>query len=64
MARSWSFAHDRRVIELAKVRKSLEEAARGSRRCCTAETVRRSIRNEGNERPFFSGETKPREIVE
>ena len=28
MARSWSFAHDRRVIELAKASKSLEEAAR------------------------------------
>ena len=26
--RSWSFAHDRRVIELAKASKSLEEAAR------------------------------------
>lgn len=28
MRRSWSFAHDRRVIELAKAGKSLEEAAR------------------------------------
>jgi len=29
MARkAWSFAHDRRVIELAKASKSLEEAAR------------------------------------
>ena len=28
MARSWSFADDRRVIELAKASKSLEEAAR------------------------------------
>ena len=28
MPRSWSFAHDRRVIELAKAKKSLEEAAR------------------------------------
>ena len=26
--RSWSFAHDRRVIELAKASKSLEEGAR------------------------------------
>jgi hypothetical protein len=26
--RSWSFAHDRRVIELAKASKSLEDAAR------------------------------------
>ena len=26
--RSWSFAHDRRVIELAKELKSLEDAAR------------------------------------
>jgi hypothetical protein len=25
--KSWSFAHDRRVIELAKASKSLEEAA-------------------------------------
>jgi hypothetical protein len=28
MPRSWSYAHDRRVIELAKASKSLEEAAR------------------------------------
>jgi hypothetical protein len=28
MSKSWSFAHDRRVIELAKTKKSLEEAAR------------------------------------
>lgn len=28
MARSWSFADDRRVIELAKEAKSLEDAAR------------------------------------
>jgi hypothetical protein len=28
MARSWSFADDRRVIELAKASKSLEEVAR------------------------------------
>ena len=28
MPRSWSFAYDRRVIELAKASKSLEEAAR------------------------------------
>jgi hypothetical protein len=28
MARSWSFADDRRVIELAKAKVSLEEAAR------------------------------------
>ena len=28
MPRSWSFANDRRVIELAKASKSLEEAAR------------------------------------
>jgi hypothetical protein len=28
MARSWSFAHDRRVNELAKASKSLQEAAR------------------------------------
>jgi hypothetical protein len=27
MSRNWSFAHDRRVIELAKAKKSLEEAA-------------------------------------
>lgn len=27
MPRSWSFAHDRRVIELAKAKRSLEEAA-------------------------------------
>jgi hypothetical protein len=26
--RAWSFAHDRRVIELAKASKSLEDAAR------------------------------------
>lgn len=26
--RSWSFAHDRRVIELGKASKSLEDAAR------------------------------------
>ena len=28
MRKSWSFAHDRRVIELAKAGKSLEDAAR------------------------------------
>jgi hypothetical protein len=28
MPRSWSFAHDRRVMELAKTGVSLEEAAR------------------------------------
>jgi len=28
MPRSWSFANDRRVIELAKASKSLEETAR------------------------------------
>jgi hypothetical protein len=28
MPKSWSFAHDRRVLELAKAKKSLEEAAR------------------------------------
>jgi hypothetical protein len=28
MARSWSFADDRRVIELAKAKTSLKEAAR------------------------------------
>ena len=28
MRRSWSYAYDRRVIELAKASKSLEEAAR------------------------------------
>jgi len=32
MARSWSFANDRRVIELAKAAKSLEEAARVMKR--------------------------------
>jgi hypothetical protein len=28
MPKSWSFADDRRVVELAKAKKSLEEAAR------------------------------------
>ena len=43
MARSWSFAHDRRVIELAKAKKSLEEAARIMER--TPERIRKvSIR--------------------
>jgi hypothetical protein len=41
--RSWSFADDRRVIELAKASKSLEEAARIMKR--TPERIRRvSIR--------------------
>ena len=39
MARSWSFAHDRRVIELAKAKKSLEEAARIMER--TPERIRK-----------------------
>ena len=39
MARSWSFAHDRRVIELAKASKSLEEAARIMKR--TPERIRK-----------------------
>jgi hypothetical protein len=43
MARSWSFADDRRVIELAKASKSLEEAARIMKR--TPERIRKvSIR--------------------
>jgi hypothetical protein len=43
MARPWSFADDRRVIELAKASKSLEEAARIMKR--TPERIRRvSIR--------------------
>ena len=41
--KSWSFAHDRRVIELAKASKSLEEAARIMER--TPERIRKvSIR--------------------
>jgi hypothetical protein len=41
MARkAWSFAHDRRVIELAKASKSLEEAARIMKR--TPERIRRA----------------------
>jgi hypothetical protein len=36
MARSWSFADDRRVIELAKASKSLEDAARIMKRTPTA----------------------------
>ena len=39
MAQSWSFAHDRRVIELAKASKSLEEAARIMKR--TPERIRK-----------------------
>ena len=39
MARSWSFAHDRRVIEFAKASKSLEEAARIMKR--TPERIRK-----------------------
>jgi hypothetical protein len=39
MARSWSFADDRRVIELAKASKSLEEAARIMKR--TPERIRK-----------------------
>ena len=40
MARkSWSFAHDRRVIELAKASKSLEETARIMKR--TPERIRK-----------------------
>ena len=43
MARSWSFADDRRVIELAKASTSLEEVARIMRR--TPERIRKvSIR--------------------
>ena len=37
--RSWSFADDRRVIELAKASKSLEEAARIMK--CTPERIRK-----------------------
>ena len=39
MAKSWSFAHDRRVIELAKAKTSLEEAARIMNR--TPERIRK-----------------------
>lgn len=39
MPRSWSLAHDRRVIELAKAKKSLEEAARIMER--TPERIRK-----------------------
>jgi hypothetical protein len=39
MARSWSFADDRRVIELAKASKTLEEAARIMKR--TPERIRK-----------------------
>jgi hypothetical protein len=40
MARkSWSFAHDRRVVELAKEKKSLEEAAQIMKR--TPERIRK-----------------------
>jgi hypothetical protein len=39
MPRSWSFADDRRVIELAKASKSLEEAARILKR--TPERIRK-----------------------
>ena len=38
MRRSWSYAYDRRVIELAKASKSLEEAARIMKR--TPERIR------------------------
>jgi len=37
--KSWSFAHDRRVIELAKAKASLEEAARIMER--TPERIRK-----------------------
>ena len=37
--RSWSFAHDRRVVELAKGSKSLEDAARIMQR--TPERIRK-----------------------
>ena len=37
--KNWSFAHDRRVIELAKASKSLDEAARIMRR--TSEQIRK-----------------------
>jgi hypothetical protein len=36
--KSWSYAHDRRVIELAKASKSLQEAARTMKR--TPERIR------------------------
>jgi hypothetical protein len=40
MARkAWSFAHDRRIIELAKASKSLEEAARIMK--CAPERIRK-----------------------
>jgi hypothetical protein len=39
MSKSWSFALDRRVIELAKAKKSLEEAARIME--CTPERIRK-----------------------
>jgi hypothetical protein len=38
--KSWSFAHDRRVIELAKASKSLEEAARIMKR--KPDTIRKA----------------------
>ena len=41
MPRSWSFANDRRVIELAKASKSLEEAARIMKR--KPERIRKSL---------------------
>jgi hypothetical protein len=37
--RSWSFKHERRVIELAKASKSLEEAARIMK--CSTERIRK-----------------------
>ena len=37
--RSWSFKHERRVIELAKASKSLEEAAKIMK--CSTERIRK-----------------------
>ena len=55
MARSWSFADDRRVIELAKASKSLEQTARIMKR--TPERIRKvamrlgiSFKSEGKSR--------------
>ena len=57
MARYWSFADDRQVIELAKASKSLEEAARIMKR--TPERIRKVARRLGIS---FKGTTNMKRI--
>ena len=66
MPRSWSLAHDRRVIELAKAKKSLEETARIMER--TPERIRKvsvrlGVSFNSNKNKLRSG-SKPKRVPE